>query len=258
MTKLSKVLLVVALTAVTGGILIDHHGVYANPSLAAVLPLGAIAIGMFLIVFMMENEMAKYDEEQTAKTQLARGNAPAPESICLKQRQIEPIRVHIPAMPPKLNNILVPIDFSNASKKALQYAIHFARELNAQIILLHVFPPQRSAGTEYDDEATHRLKSWAEEFVPGEIKTQIQTRRGSEAIEIINAARNSTAGLMIISTHGLTGRAHALAGSLAENLVQLAPCPVLVVRENECDFIETNADDASATTRLPHFAATAI
>jgi nucleotide-binding universal stress UspA family protein len=91
--------------------------------------------------------------------------------------------------------------------------------------------------------------------VPGEIKTQIQARRGAEVIEIINAAKSYMAGLMVISTHGLTGRAHALAGSLAENMVQLAPCPVLVVREHECDFIETNAGHAPATHRQPHFAA---
>jgi universal stress protein A len=160
----------------------------------------------------------------------------------------------------KTKKILVPIDFSDASKKALQYAVHFAKQLSARIILLHVLPQRSAASVElvsgYDEpledegaqaEAARRLKGWAEEFVPGGIETQIQTRRGAEALEIVNEARNLAVGLMIISTHGRTGRAHALAGSLAENLVQLAPCPVLVVREHECDFIETSVKIPRAT-----------
>jgi hypothetical protein len=67
MTTLSKILLVVAVVGLTGGILIDLHGVNARPWLAAVLPLGAIASGLFLIVFMMEKEMAEYEKEQRAK-----------------------------------------------------------------------------------------------------------------------------------------------------------------------------------------------
>ena len=70
MTTPSKILLAVAVTGLTGGILIDDHGVNASPALSAVLPLGAIASGLFLIVFMMEKEVAKYDEEQAKKMQV--------------------------------------------------------------------------------------------------------------------------------------------------------------------------------------------
>ncbi len=69
MTALSKVLLTVAVTGLTGGTVIDCYSANANPGLTAVLPLGAIAFGMFLIVFMLEKEMAKYDEEQMEKMQ---------------------------------------------------------------------------------------------------------------------------------------------------------------------------------------------
>jgi universal stress protein A len=162
-----------------------------------------------------------------------------------------------------MKRILVPIDFSGGSKKALQYAVHFAKEMNARIILLHVL--KQGSGTDREPnplyyhplldkplqaEAARRLKAWAEEFVPGGIETQIQTRSGAEALEIVNEAKNLAAGLMIISTHGRTGRAHALAGSLAENLVQLAPCPVLVVREHEHDFIETSEPNTTATANV--------
>ena len=136
-----------------------------------------------------------------------------------------------------MKNILVPIDFTNGSKKALQYSIHFAKQFKSRLILIHVLPRDSAENKEW----TQRLKAWAEEFVPSEVQVQIHISRGSEAIEIVNTAKKMMAGLMVISTHGRTGRAHALAGSLAENLVQLAPCPVLVVREHERDFIEADA-----------------
>lgn len=147
-----------------------------------------------------------------------------------------------------MKNILVPIDFTDGSRKALQYAVHFARQFKSRLILLHVLPKPSAA----EKELTGRLKAWVQEFVPGEIPVQTQVSRGAEAIEIVNTAKKAGAGLMVISTHGRTGRAHALAGSLAENLVQLAPCPVLVVRERERDFIETEAG-LEKTKRAPNF-----
>jgi nucleotide-binding universal stress UspA family protein len=150
----------------------------------------------------------------------------------------------------KMRKILTPIDFSNASKKALQYAVHFAKQLNARIILLHVLPPPSPARDVYEDELARRLRAWAEEYVPGGIPLEVQTRAGVEAIEIVKEAKHLAVDLMIVSTHGRTGRAHALAGSLAENLVQLAPCPVLVVREREHDFIETSVKPLTATDKV--------
>lgn len=79
MTTLSKALLTVAVGGLAGGSVIDYCDIKASPALAAVLPLGAIAFGLFLIVFMLEGEVAKYDQEQEAKLQLFQPNAaPAP------------------------------------------------------------------------------------------------------------------------------------------------------------------------------------
>ena len=78
MTTLSKVLLTVAITGLVAGSVIASLDTLASPMLAAVLPFGAIASGLFLIVFMMEKEVAKYDEEQASKTQRYQSNAAAP------------------------------------------------------------------------------------------------------------------------------------------------------------------------------------
>jgi hypothetical protein len=77
MTTLPKILLTVAITGLCGGAIIDYHYTNANPGVTAVLPLGAIAFGLFLISLMMQGEMAKFDEEQAKKMQLLEGNTAA-------------------------------------------------------------------------------------------------------------------------------------------------------------------------------------
>lgn len=145
----------------------------------------------------------------------------------------------------RLNKVLVPIDFSSRSKNALQYGIHFAKQFNASLVLLHVLTRPAVSDPKCEDEWKLRLKAWTCEFVPNQIPVQIEVARGAEALEIVNAAKHARIDLMIISTHGRVGRAHALAGSLADRLVQLAPCPVLVIHEQEHGFIETPEFQAS-------------
>jgi hypothetical protein len=67
MTVLSKTPLAVAVTGLTGGIAIDSPGVLANPALPVVLPASAVAFGLFLIVFMLDKEVACYDIGQKNK-----------------------------------------------------------------------------------------------------------------------------------------------------------------------------------------------
>jgi nucleotide-binding universal stress UspA family protein len=115
---------------------------------------------------------------------------------------------------------------------------------------MHVVPPHSAIDGEtypvdYEltlendlrDNAKRRLNELAKEFPLHEIPLQIETCLGATGVEIARDAKKLEADLIVISTHGRTGRAHSLAGSVAENLVQLAPCPVLVVREHEHDFI---------------------
>lgn len=79
MTKLSKILLTVAVAGLAGGTVIDSFGEGAtSPAWTAVLPLGAICFGIFLIVFMLEKEVAAYDREQTEKLQALPYNIAAP------------------------------------------------------------------------------------------------------------------------------------------------------------------------------------
>jgi nucleotide-binding universal stress UspA family protein len=166
--------------------------------------------------------------------------------------------------PFKLKKILVPVDFSDCSKKALLYAIPFARQFNARMIFLHILPVHYATGLHVElasyipllgedlqKDAEKRLTRLVQENVPGEISVQIEVRRDSPSTGIVNAAKEMDVDFIVMSTHGHTGRIHAFIGSVAGAVVRLAPCPVLVVREKEREFVQNQ----SASEPLPAIAA---
>jgi universal stress protein A len=167
------------------------------------------------------------------------------------------------ASPFELERILVPVDFSDCSMKALQYAIPFASQLRAEMIFLHVLTVHFTAGWEFEADSydpliegdlqkdvEKRLAALIRETVPADISTKIEVRHGSPAIEIVNAAKELDASLIVMSTHGHRGRVHAFIGSVASNVTRLAPCPVLVVREREHEFV-TDESNSFKTVRMP-------
>jgi hypothetical protein len=70
MTTLSKTLLAVSVAGFAAGSIIDFGGFSVNPSFTVALPVGAVFFGLFLISFMLEKEMAKYNKEERGKLQL--------------------------------------------------------------------------------------------------------------------------------------------------------------------------------------------
>lgn len=150
--------------------------------------------------------------------------------------------------PFKLKRILVPIDFSECSKKALQYALPLAKEHQAALTLLYVVPPAYGSseypGIDYAQVTASLKEGGARELaklavdavcaaVPAEAVVQV----GSPARQIIEVAKSLPADLIVISTHGRTGLKHVFLGSVAEHVVQRAPCPVFVVREREHEIL---------------------
>jgi nucleotide-binding universal stress UspA family protein len=176
-------------------------------------------------------------------------------------------RVAPTASPFKLEKILVPVDFSECSRKALQYAVPFARQFKAQMIFLHVIPVHNASGWDFEPghldpllegdlrvRIERQLSELIKQIVPARIPSRIEIRNGAPAIGIVEAARELNAGLIIMSTHGHTGRVHALIGSVAADVTRLAPCPVLVVREHERDFVPGELPSAAITDDLPQTA----
>jgi len=144
--------------------------------------------------------------------------------------------------------ILVPIDFSQHSKRTIDYALRFAVRYNARIRLLYVLQIPDYAVTAYEhrQQGCEELRSqvdWAEEEAQGNldalenellskgIEAKAYLRVGYPFEEIVLMANDPEVDLIIIGSHGRSGIKRLLVGSTAERVVEHAPCPVLVVKE---------------------------
>ena len=154
----------------------------------------------------------------------------------------------------RLKNIFVATDFSDSSGKAREYAAVFAAQFGAAITLLHIAEVgamgyEHGAGDFPRMEAQLRIAAEKQiaDCVKGGAAVEIQVGRGwpfggkRAGHEIAEAARELHSDLIIISTHGLAGLDHLIMGSTAERVVRFAPCPVLVVRGREHEFIATKS-----------------
>ncbi len=140
-------------------------------------------------------------------------------------------------------------DFSAEAEKALSYAAAFAGQFGAKLTVLYVVEPVAAPGfaktmpltMENDQvmaECERQLKRLVKRLKLGpKLVEKTLVRYGRAYCEIADAARSLKADLIIISTHGYTGIKHALLGSTTERVVRHAPCPVLVVRALEHEFI---------------------
>lgn len=146
----------------------------------------------------------------------------------------------------RLNRILVPTDFSEHSRDALRYAIAFGKRFNATLTLLNLIYPQYYVTNPdylpYDFgelfEETRRaakrdVAALVEATSFGGVPFKTRIEEGHPTEHILEFAAKSGADLIITSTHGRTGLKHAVLGSIAEQVVRYAKCPVLVVPRAE-------------------------
>jgi nucleotide-binding universal stress UspA family protein len=154
-------------------------------------------------------------------------------------------------LPIALKRILVPIDFSDYSKDALKYAIPFACQFKASIDLIYVvepiiYPADFSFGQvgfpnieeELQKRGKKQLKNLIKNKKAEKIFRKMVVRTGKPFYEINQYALEENIDLIIIATHGHSGMEHILFGSTAEKVVRKAPCPVLVVRTGEHEFVK--------------------
>jgi nucleotide-binding universal stress UspA family protein len=149
----------------------------------------------------------------------------------------------------QLNKILVASDFSDHARDALKYAAGLAAAFNSEVILCHVVPgadllSQLPPGGEgyfppnfvesQQQTAAEEGKQWLADA--GVANGRVITPSGTAFVEIVQAAREEKADLLVVGTHGRGAVAHMLLGSVAEKVVRKAPCPVLTVRHQEHEF----------------------
>jgi nucleotide-binding universal stress UspA family protein len=139
--------------------------------------------------------------------------------------------------------LLCPVDFSPGSQQAMRVAVRLANERDAELVLVHSWylPPVAFPGEfmypadfvqQLSDQAQHDLEAAVGEA--GKLGARHVTSRlltGPPWQQIVDLAKNDPAvGLIVIGTHGRTGLARVLLGSVTEMVVRHAPCPVLAVR----------------------------
>ena len=140
-----------------------------------------------------------------------------------------------------IKRILVPSDFSECSDAAVRYGLELARTFGARLHLLHVVQdpasqPWAAEGfavplLEAVDQWQRDAKIRLEASIPPEDRatTVVTCPIASPFPEILRYASDNAIDLIVMGTHGRSGLAHALLGSVAERVVQHAPCPVLIV-----------------------------
>ena len=144
-----------------------------------------------------------------------------------------------------ITRILVPVDFSKDSLHALAYASELGDALQAGLRLLHVVDQTYLANAPELMAANPKLAKLLEEQwqtaeaqmarITAELEKKGRAvrpllKRGSPAQVIVDTAKRGGADLIVMGTHGRTGLAHMLIGSVAERVVRTARCPVLTVR----------------------------
>ena len=149
-------------------------------------------------------------------------------------------------LPLQLKTILVPIDFSPLSKKALHCALKFAQQFKARLTLLKVLEPPPGIvnlkEAAFSEEKLLLTEKNLRALIDGSRSNGVTdagftVRVGIPSHEIVEAAKELDVDLIVIGTHGYTGWKHFCIGSTAERVVRAAPCPVFVVREKEHELI---------------------
>jgi nucleotide-binding universal stress UspA family protein len=155
---------------------------------------------------------------------------------------------------PTFTKIVAATDFSDDSKLALSFAEELARKFSADLVVLHVDQPLAPVmmtpelGPAMDVGAMGRIAEEQRLLAQRELdkiagrlrdsglKVKSMLKVGSPFLEILHTAQNEGADLIVLGTHGRTGLAHVLMGSVAERVVQKSPCPVLTIRHPDRKF----------------------
>jgi nucleotide-binding universal stress UspA family protein len=144
----------------------------------------------------------------------------------------------------KLQHILVPLDFSEPSQQALDYATQLAEKLQARLTLLHVIQTPVVAGgpglgtdatlvpymEQMEAEMQQKIEAVVQQVRQHGLPCDAAVVHGAPFQQIVDLATSKQVDLIVMGTHGHTGLQHLLLGSVAEKVVRLAPCAVLVTR----------------------------
>jgi nucleotide-binding universal stress UspA family protein len=150
----------------------------------------------------------------------------------------------------RIQRILLPTDFSTHSAAATKYACELVTRFDAELHLLHTLEVHVASTPNFGmglalPKYIHESRAAAEQSLSGVLDSQWSVGRtviqavveGSPKVEIVRYARTHAIDLIVLATHGRSGLAHVIMGSVAESVVRIAPCPVLTVRPDGHQFV---------------------
>src|SRR5512140_2197526 len=120
--------------------------------------------------------------------------------------------------------VCCPVDFSRESRAALEVAVDLCRRLGAELTILHVEEPDRADRAAEND-------AWLEDAARAGVTVRAAATPGDPKVAIAEWTDRNGFDAIVMGTHGWTGRAHALVGSVAESTLRRASCPVMVIHE---------------------------
>jgi nucleotide-binding universal stress UspA family protein len=144
-----------------------------------------------------------------------------------------------------IKNVLFPTDLSAYNGTALAYASVFAAESGAMLHILHVDDMQDISAelvefgylypTPADDSDRPKVREQLNKITPTVASVRFEQHyvRGTPAREILEFAKSKGVDLVVMASHGRTGLARLVMGSVAEEVTRKAPCPVLIVKQPE-------------------------
>lgn len=150
----------------------------------------------------------------------------------------------------ELNKVLHPTDFSDNSQQSLRYACSVAERFGAELHLIHIVseamvtvsPPMsgflpEGYASDVLESAENQLDKLPDPDWVVNLKVVRKVVEGSAFLEIIRYADANDIDMIVMGTHGYTGIMHLLMGSVAENVVRKASCPVLTVHPKDHEFV---------------------
>ena len=174
----------------------------------------------------------------------------------------------------KPRSVVLGVDFSASSRRALEVATAVSARASAPLELLHVWNPNHLAGSgatlvglrswiaDQKDLLIEQLDDWATNARKGGVDVSSRVVEGAASEMISEVARSLGAGLVVVGRQGSANLAHVLLGSVSERVVRLASCPVLVVPEQTAapqsperlmvgvDFSDASRDAYRAALRI--------
>jgi nucleotide-binding universal stress UspA family protein len=158
-----------------------------------------------------------------------------------------------------VQKIVVPVDFSEPSRRAVRYAAGLAKQLGASVHIVRVLQEPTAISNAMEFYAGELAR--AREDIYGQSRSELQqlvaapgmdslrftteVRFGDTAERIAQAVIDYGADLVVMATHGRSGIPHLLLGSIAEQLIRTARCPVLAIRD--CGQVHAYRPSVEAT-----------